>query len=134
MSQINEDQVKLALTAAKNMFAGTDARRRLSSIRQADIYERSQILKNNQRTVADHFTSFLSKAGADFDEFNKIREQNQTELRRILEEIKADSGKQSYSVKERLSHEVDSLRKTIEHLEDINIGLRPWDWRHFIEI
>jgi hypothetical protein len=124
MPEINEAQVKLALAAAKNMFAATDARRKFS-IRQSDLYEGSQILRTNRRAVGDHFTSFLTKAGFEFDKFDKIREQNQTESRRILEEIKTESAKQSSSVKDTLRYEVDSLRKTIERLEDISLPHYP---------
>ena len=124
MPEINEAQVKLALAAAKNMFAATDARRRFLTP-QADLYERSRILRTNRRAVGDLFTSFLTKAGFEFDKFDKIREQSQTELRRILEETKAESAKQSSSLKDALRYEVDSLRKAIEHLEDISLPHFP---------
>ncbi len=110
MPEINESQIKIALSAAR------DAHRKYSKVRLADLYERSQILKTNQRAVENLFASYLTKTGFEIDKFNKIREQNQTELRRILEEIKADAIKQSSSIKDTLRYGVNSQRKTIEHL------------------
>jgi hypothetical protein len=116
MLKTDKTQAEFALLAAKDISAIEHARIQLKTL--ADLYERSQILMTNRRGAEDLFTSFLTKAGFDVDKFEKIREQNQTELNRILEEMEADDVKESSVVKDALLYEVDRLRKSIEHLEN----------------
>jgi hypothetical protein len=84
----------------------------------ADLCERSETLKTNRRVGEDLFTSFLTKAGFDVEKFEKIREENQTELNRILEEMETECAQQSSAVKDALGHDVDRLRKSMEHFEE----------------
>jgi hypothetical protein len=115
MPEFNESQIKMALTAAKDLSAAKDARRGYSTLRQADPSERSQIL-TNRRTLENLLASYFTKAGFEVDKVDEVLAQNQTALRRIVENRKAEAVKQSSSVKDTLRYGVDSRRKTIEHL------------------
>jgi len=116
MSKINESQIKMALSAAKDVSAAKDERRKYANLRQADLLESSQI-RTNQRALENLVASYLTKAGFEVDKFEKIREQHQTELRRILEERKAEAVKHSSYVKETFRYGVDNRVKTVEQLQ-----------------
>ena len=59
--QINEAQIKAALTAARDLSTIKDARRQYWIPRQADLSERSEILAN-RRTVKNLLSSSLARA------------------------------------------------------------------------
>jgi hypothetical protein len=109
MPEFNESQLKTILSAAK------DARRKSANLRRADITEHSQI-RMSQRPVENLAASHLTTAGFEIDKLEKIREQHQTELRRILEERKADAVKHSYDAKDAIRYGVDSRLKNVELL------------------
>jgi hypothetical protein len=115
MPQFNEAQIKMALTAAKDLSAAKDARRQYATLRQADVSERSET-RTNQRTLENLLGSFFTKSGFEVDKFEEVLAQNQSALRRMAENRKAEAVEQSSSVKDALRYGVESRRKTIEHL------------------
>jgi hypothetical protein len=118
MPEYNEDQIKMALTAAKDLAAAKEARSQDSPLGQAQISERSEILTNRRR-VENMLASFFTKAGFEVDKFDELLAQNQSALRRIGEERKAEAVKRSASRKETLHYAVKTRQKAIEHLADV---------------
>src|SRR5215211_769898 len=62
MPEYDESQIKMALTAAKDLSVARDARRPYSTLPQADIRERSEIVANRRR-VENLLASSFIKAG-----------------------------------------------------------------------
>jgi hypothetical protein len=118
MPEYNEDQIKMALTAAKDLAAAKEARSQDSPLGQAQISESSEI-QANRRRVENMLASFFTKAGFEVDKFDELLAQNQSALRRIGEERKAEAVKRSASRKETLHYAVKTRQKAIEHLVDI---------------
>ncbi|HZO86709.1 MAG TPA: hypothetical protein VFB38_00115 [Chthonomonadaceae bacterium] len=114
MPGMNEAQIKAALAAAKGLDAAREARRNLD-LRQANLSQRLPI-RANRRAVGNLLTPLLTKAGLELDEFEKIRAHNQAELRRLLEQQKAEAIQQSSSVKRTLRSEVASLHKLLQQV------------------
>ena len=82
MSKFNESEIKHRLSSAKQPlleFAG---------IRGPESSEYQRLA--NRRTMGTFLESYFTKAGLDIDKLNKIHAQNQSELRLVLEERKAD--------------------------------------------
>jgi hypothetical protein len=115
MPAFNASQVKMALCAAKDISAADEVRRKYSTRDHADFSSLLQ-MRGNQRNIDNFVNSWLTKTGFESGKFHEILVQNQTELRGILEEQKANAVEQSPSVKEILHLDVDSRRKTVEHL------------------
>jgi hypothetical protein len=126
MPEYNADQIKMALTAAKDLAAARDARRQDLTPSQAELSQRSQIQAN--RRAADNLlaSSFL-KAGFEVEKFEELLAQNRSALQRITEERKAEALKRSSSIKETLRHAVETRRKTIEHLASATAA-PPWEY------
>ena len=124
MPEYDESQIKMALTAAKDLAAARDARRQDSPPSQADIHARSEIAAN--RRAADNLlaSSFI-KAGFEVDKFEELLAQNRSALRRIAEIRKAEAVGRSSSAKETLRHAVEGRRKVMEHLADVTAPESP---------
>jgi hypothetical protein len=118
MPEYDESQIKMALTAASDLAAARDARRPYSTLRQADVSERSEVVANRRR-VENLLASSFTKAGFEVDKFDELLAQNRSALRRIAERRKAEAVERSSSVKGTLSHGVDGQRKAIKHLADV---------------
>src|ERR671916_2241987 len=118
MPEYDESQIKMALTAAKDLAAARDARCQDSPPSQADIHARSEIAAN--RRAADNLlaSSFI-KAGFEVDKFEELLAQNRSALRRIAEIRKAEAVGRSSSAKETLRHAVEGRRKVMKHLADV---------------
>ena len=61
-------------------------------------------------------TRYWKKTGLDVAAFKKIQAQAQTEMRRLVEDQKADAIKHSSALRDRLRYGVESWRKTIERV------------------
>jgi hypothetical protein len=111
MPEYKEDEIKAALSTAK------DARRKYSTLlRQAEMSARSRKL-GLRRNYSEKFVGpVLAKAGLGVDELNKLGSQTQAEMRRLLEEQKADLIKRIALGKDVLQSEADSWRKAKERL------------------
>jgi len=118
MPEYNEDQIKMALTAAKDLAATRDARRQDFTPRQADVSERSEI-RANRRATENLLASSFAKAGFEVDKFDELLAQNRSALRRIAERRKAEAVERSSSAKDTLRHGVESRRKVMEHLAEL---------------
>jgi hypothetical protein len=118
MPEYDESQIKMALTAAKDLSAARDARRPYPTLPQADIRERSEIVANRRR-VENLLASSFIKAGFEVDKFDELLTQNRSALHRIAERRKAEAVKRSSSAKETLRHGVEGRRKVMEHLADV---------------
>jgi hypothetical protein len=70
----------------------------------------------NRRIYSEKLSRCLTSGDCDVSELDKIRSQDQTEIRRFLEKKKAAVIKHSSSVKDALHSDVASWRKTTEHL------------------
>ena len=119
MPEYNESQIKMALTAAKDLSVARDARRPYSTLPQADIREHSEIVANRRRVENLLASSFINKAGFEVDKFDELLAQNRSALRLIAERRKAEAIKRSSSAKEILRHGVEGRRKVMEHLADV---------------
>lgn len=115
MSEINEYQVKMALKVAKDLSAGPNLQLYDADIRRVDLLERSQV-GTNQRALESLYISYLTKTGFEVDRFEKICEQHQTELCRIVEEQKADAIKHSSYTIEAFRRGADSRRDAVLEL------------------
>jgi hypothetical protein len=82
-----ESQLKAALTAAKE-------KRREATFPRADSALRSQQLAH-QRAVEQVLRPVFTKAGLDVEKLNKMAEENQSEVRRILQNNKAETAQRS---------------------------------------
>jgi hypothetical protein len=118
MPEYNEDQIKMALTAAKYLAAARNARRQDFTPRQADVSERSEI-QANRRATEKLLASSFAKAGFEVDKFDEHLAQNRSALRRIAERRKAEAVERSSSAKDALRHGVEGRRKVMEHLADV---------------
>jgi hypothetical protein len=99
MPEYNEDQIKMALTAAKDLAAARNARRQDFTPRQADVSERSEI-RANRRATENLLASSIAKAGFEVDKFDQLLAQNRSALRRIAERRKAEAVERSSSAKD----------------------------------
>ena len=124
MPEYDESQIKMALTAAKDLSAARDARRQFATLHHADIRERSEIVANRRR-VENLLAAFFIKAGFEVDKFDEVLAQNRSALRRIAERRKAEAVERSSSAKEILRHGVEGRRKAIEHLADVTSPESP---------
>ena len=118
MPEYNADQIKMALTAAKDLTAARDARRQDLTPSQADLAERSEI-RANRRAAENLLASSFLKAGFEVEKFEELLAQNRSALRRITERRKAEAVERSSSAKETLRHGIEGRRKAIEHLADV---------------
>jgi hypothetical protein len=82
-----ESQLKAALTAAKE-------KRREATFPRADAALRSQQLAH-QRAVEQVLRPVLTKAGLDVEKLKNMAEENQSEVRRILQNNKAEAAQRS---------------------------------------
>jgi hypothetical protein len=118
MPEYNEDQIKMALTAAKDLAAARNERLQDFTPRQADVSERSEI-QANRRATENLLASSFAKAGFEVDKFDELLAQNRSALRRIAERRKAEAVERSSSAKDTLRHGVESRRKVMEHLAEL---------------
>jgi hypothetical protein len=124
MPEYDEDQIKMALTAARDLAAARDARRPYPALDQADIRDRSEI-RANRRAAETLLASSFIKAGFEVDKFEELLAQNRTVLRRMAERRKAEAVERSSSAKGTLRHGVEGRRKAIEHLADVTPSESP---------
>jgi hypothetical protein len=118
MPEYNEDQIKMTLTAAKDLAAPRNARRQVFTPRQVDVSERSEI-RANRRATENLLASSIAKAGFEVDKFDELLAQNRSALRRVAERRKAEAVERSSSAKDTLRHGVESRRKVMEHLAEL---------------
>ena len=118
MPEYNEDQIKMALTAAKDLAAARNERLQDFTPRQADVSERSEI-QANRRATENLLASSFAKAGFEVDKFDELLAQNRSALRRIADRRKAEAVERSSSAKDTLRHGVESRRKVMEHLAEL---------------
>jgi hypothetical protein len=105
--QPSESQLKAVLTAAK-------AKRREATFPRADTALRSQQLAH-QRAVEQVLRPVLAKAGLDVEKLKKMAEENQSEVRRILQNNKAKATQRSSlemaAIRERFQQRARTLQK-----------------------
>ena len=75
MPEYDEDQIKMALTAARDLAAARDARRPYPALDQAEVSDRSEI-RANRRAAETLLASSFIKAGFEVDKFEEILAQN----------------------------------------------------------
>jgi|SRR5215472_13765891 len=97
--QPSESQLKSALTAAKE-------KRPEATVRRADAALLHQ-QQNHRRAVEQVLRPFFTKAGLDIEKLDKMAAQNQSELRRIFQNHKAESA-------QRASLEMASIREGVQ--------------------
>jgi hypothetical protein len=97
--QMHETQLKAALTAAKERHRG-------NTRRQPDAAALTQQL-NYRRAVEQELKPWLTKAGLDVEKLDKMAAQNQSELRRILDNNKPEAAR-------RASLEMAAIRKELQ--------------------
>jgi hypothetical protein len=108
-------QIKSALSAASDLLAAKNARRLDSRLLAADVSQRPELL-STQRSLQSLMASSLTKAGFELDKFEDLRARHQSDLRRLVEEHKADAIKAATSASERLRADLDGRRQAIETL------------------
>jgi hypothetical protein len=136
MPEFDVAEFKRALSAEK----GT-RREHSQLLREAEISEGSQKLKNRQ-AIGQVLQPFLTQAGLDVDNLNKVLAQNQKALRSNFQQRKVAAAKYSSSEGDALLHALELGRKSLEHLATrppaLDAGLsslltlpRPllvWEW------
>ena len=138
MPKIDVSQFKQSLSAVK------EGRRKYSkTLREADLSERSQRLKNRQ-AVGQVLEPFLTKAGLDVEKLNKILAENQSELRRNFQKQKVEASKHLPSERDAFRHAIDLGRKASEYLANrppavgfdlsslisLTTPFLIWEWPH----
>ena len=78
MPEYDEDQIKMALTVAKDLSVARDARRPYPALDQADIRDRSEI-RANRRAAENLLASSFIKAGFEVDKFEELLAQTLTD-------------------------------------------------------
>jgi len=110
MPEFDVAAFKRALSAEK----GT-RREHSQLLRDTEISEGSQKLKNRQ-AIGQVLQAFLTQAGLDVDNLNKMLAQNQKALRSNFEQRKVAAAKYSSSEGDALRHALELGRKSLEHL------------------
>jgi hypothetical protein len=99
LPQIDVSHLKAALTAAKE-------KRREATLRRADTALLTQQL-NHRRAVEQVLRPFFTKAGLDIEKLDEMAAQNQSELRRIFQNHKAEAA-------QRASLEMAAIREGVQ--------------------
>lgn len=106
-----ESQVRLAITAARDLSAIREGR--CANIIRPPSFSESSSIQANGRAAQQLYASTLGKAGFDAEEFERIRAQNQIDMRRFAEEKKAEGVKCAAAGQHALLQGIDSRRKTM---------------------
>jgi hypothetical protein len=108
MSELTKSEIKAALSALEKK------RREDPKLRKA---LRAQ-MQTRRRRGEKVLRAYLKKTGFDFEAYEKIRVQNQAEMRQLLKQAQAIAVKRSSSVKKDLGDRVESWRQSIERVRD----------------
>jgi hypothetical protein len=108
MPKLTESQIKAAFSAV-----GKEARAE-SKLRKAVLAQ----IQTRRRQGEKVLRSYLKKTGFAFEAYERIRAQNQTEMRRLLKEAEVTAIKRSSSRKRDLGYGVEHWRKSIERFRD----------------
>ncbi len=110
----SESEVKNTIISAKQLY---DSKNNLGNISTGLMNPmKSPNMLANQRNAEQLLTSFLTKSGFEFDKFDMIRVQNQTELKQIAEKEKANAIKNSTSIKDDFVKNIANWRNSLENI------------------
>jgi hypothetical protein len=102
MATISTSEVERVISAAKN--------RRFLDFRRPHS---SEILAN-ERKLGERIRAFLTKAGIEVEEIDKMLAENQSEWRRLLEKEKANAQKVLPRIEDTFRHGIDGRLKALE--------------------
>jgi hypothetical protein len=112
MAKVSASELERVISAARN--------RRVWDFRNRIRPESSEVLAN-ERKLGERIRAFLTKAGIEVEEIDKMLADNQTERRRLLEKEKADAQKLLPRIEDTFRHGIDARIKALELANSSNI-------------
>lgn len=115
MPKLSESKIKAALSAAEK-----EARAE-SKLHDAVFAQIKKLRRQEEKVLRSH----LTKTGFPPADYERIRSQNQTEMRRLLKTAEATAIKRSSSRMKDLRHQVERWRERIERFRNGTVA-SPW--------
>jgi len=111
MPKFTESQIKAALSAREQEARADSKLHKVISAR----------IQASRRQGEKALASYLKKTGFDFASYERIRAQQQAELRRLLKQAEAASIKRSSSRKKALAKDIANWREKVERIRDATL-------------